>query len=95
MKKDTIAVQNGLDDIAKTLKKEGYQVVGMEKIMKDASVVVYSGVDTHWAEIGDITMIDYNEDHKKAYDDIFMVNAANKTLQEVVDIIQDKIKRRV
>lgn len=94
MKKDTIAVQNGLHEIAKALKNRGYQVVSMEKIMEDVSAVVYSGVDTYWTEIGDITTVDYNGDYKKAYDDIFMVNAANKTSQEVVDIIQDKIKRR-
>ncbi|MFA5881985.1 MAG: YkuS family protein [Eubacteriales bacterium] len=39
-----VAVQNGLEDIANSLKDQGYDVVAMEDNTEPVDVIVYSGV---------------------------------------------------
>ena len=39
-----VAVQNGLEDIANSLKGQGYDVVAMEDNTEPVDVIVYSGV---------------------------------------------------
>lgn len=84
MKKHTISIQGGLQEIEKRLITEGHTLVPYDQAGLDADVVIISGVDSEYEEIEDAQcrMGLNNSEH-------LLINATKLTPDQVVKYIED------
>ncbi|WP_418791232.1 YkuS family protein [Phosphitispora sp. TUW77] len=90
----TVAVQNGLLDIAAAVGEQGYNVVRMEDDIGPVDVIVYSGVSN------DLTLFDTVDYYGDATtmgvsnpSGIMLVNAHSHSPEQVVSLINKRFGR--
>ncbi|HHY91041.1 MAG TPA: hypothetical protein GX503_05180 [Clostridiales bacterium] len=81
-KKIKVSLEEGLDELKEVLQQNGYEVVPAYKVDKDVSVMIFSGWNEHWQEIGSYPMMQYGES-----DSILTMNALDMTPEEILQIL--------
>lgn len=87
----TVAVQNGLGEIAANLREQGYEVVEMETNTGPVDVIVYSGVSD---DLTGFDTVDYYGDGMtmgvNSPSGVMLVNAHSHSSEQVVSIINNR-----
>ncbi len=78
-----IAVQKGLDEGKETVEGQGYAVVDMDDTREPIDAIIYSGSFSVFDYSGSFTNVYTGGDNKF----VTMINADEKTLAEIVDIL--------
>ncbi len=86
-----IAVQNGLEDIAASLREQGYEIVVMEDNIGPVDVIVYSGVSN---DLTGFDTVDFYGDSVtmgvNSPSGVMLVNAHSHSPEEVVSVINNR-----
>lgn len=86
-----VAVQNGLEEIASSLRTQGYEVVGMEENTDPVDVIVYSGVSN---DLTGFDTVDYYGDNMTMGvnnpSGLMLVNTHSHSPEQVISIINHR-----
>ncbi len=83
-----IAVESGLEGIVRGLREKGYTVVRGPDYNTPVDVFIYKeGLMTKGPTTLDIT----NLDNSSAYYGVLMINANNKSLEEIENILKNRL----
>lgn len=87
----TVAVQNGLGEIAASLKEHGYEVVEMETNTGPVDVIVYSGVSN---DLTGFDTVDYYGDGMtmgvNSPSGVMLINSHSHSPEQVVSLINHR-----
>jgi len=87
----TVAVQNGLGEIAAKLREQGYEVVEMETNTGPVDVIVYSGVSN---DLTGFDTVDYYGDGMtmgvNSPSGVMLVNVHSHSPEQVVSLINNR-----
>jgi len=87
-----VAVQNGLGDIANSLKAYGFDVVSMEENTEPVDVIVYSGVSN---DLTGFDTVDFYGDGMtmgiNSPSGVMLVNAHSHSPEQVVSLINNRL----
>lgn len=84
MKKYTIAVQRGLDEISTLLKDKGYDVVPLETSKNNVDITIISGVHSEYEEIQTAQCRSLGQDNK-----MLVINATGLSPEKVLEYVEN------
>ena len=82
-----VAVQDSLNEIKDELKRRGYNIISMEDGV-EADAIVYMNEGNETPYIGDY---DYNDELDSYNKGAILINANNKSIDEIDKIIKNRI----
>ncbi|NLM59835.1 MAG: YkuS family protein [Clostridium sp.] len=84
-----VAVQSGLENIKKELKKRGFEVVDLETYNYPIDAIVYEGNSFQISHISRNNMPEMNSGLRANYG-VFIINSLGKSIDEIEDMLKSR-----
>lgn len=84
-----VAVQSGLENIKKELKKRGFEVVDLETYNYPIDAIVYEGNSFQISHISRNNMPEMNSGLRANYG-VFIINSLGKSIDEIEDMLESR-----